>query len=184
MGLTARLATRVGERYTKSIYWAGCKDGREHFSRLPSASFEEQEPVDWPPCERCGESGPKATEPDSHATHAVYDTPSGDLEPGCLYFAPWLHDREGAKTYCLYWDNCTESHLMAVLPNGHHWDIDSRASNCGSPDDKLHRCWVKHGTPPNVTVDKNGLTCAAGAGSIQGGDYHGFLDKGAFVPNR
>ncbi len=30
-------------------------------------------------------------------------------------------------------------------------------------------------------VDKNGLTCAAGAGSIQAGDYHGFLRDGEFT---
>lgn len=43
------------------------------------------------------------------------------------------------------------------------------------------RCWVRHGEPPIVTVNKDGLTCAAGAGSIGigGGEryYHGFLQR-------
>ena len=78
-------------------------------------------------------------------------------------------------------DNCPGEHLYAVLPNGRYWDIDSRASNCGRPDDRTHRCWVRHGEPPNVTVDKQGDTCTAGAGSILADDYHGFLRAGEFV---
>lgn len=70
--------------------------------------------------------------------------------------------------------------LVVVLPNGHHWHLDSRCSNCTLPEDKEHRCWVRHGRPEDGTlhVDKDGLTCSAGAGSIQSGDYHGFLHNG------
>ena len=71
--------------------------------------------------------------------------------------------------------------LVVILPNRQPWNIDSRASNCTMPYDYEHRCWVRHGEPPNVTVDKNGLTCAAGAGSIQSGDYHGFLQNGVLT---
>lgn len=67
--------------------------------------------------------------------------------------------------------------LVVVTPGG-WWYIDSQASNCTKPDDKEHRCWVRHGEPPNVTVDKSGNTCAAGAGSIMIGSYHGFLRNG------
>lgn len=75
--------------------------------------------------------------------------------------------------------------LMAMTPGG-QWCIDGQASNCTKKEDrgaygKAHRCWVRHGTPPNVTVDKNGLTCSAGAGSIVAGTYHGFLRNGEFV---
>lgn len=72
--------------------------------------------------------------------------------------------------------------LHVILPNRQPWNIDSRASNCTMPYDYTHRCWVRHGEPPNVTVDKNGLTCAAGAGSIMAADYHGFLQNGALTP--
>lgn len=72
--------------------------------------------------------------------------------------------------------------LMVRCPNGKDWHVDSEASNCtrkGQP----HQCWVRHGDPrqANVTVDKNGDTCAAGAGSIQAGDYHGFLQAGVLT---
>jgi hypothetical protein len=70
--------------------------------------------------------------------------------------------------------------LACVCPDGHHWHIDGRASNCTMKDDKVHRCWVRHGRPEDGTlhVDKNGVTCAAGAGSIATGKWHGFLHKG------
>lgn len=117
----------------------------------------------------------------------LYSTASGDPEPGDLFWADWYHSKHEGVERCLFWDNCKGPHLMAVLPNGHHWDIDSRASNCASPEDRIHRCWVKEGTPPNITVGKGGVTCAAGAGSIAAGKWgknppwHGFLRNGQFV---
>jgi hypothetical protein len=93
--------------------------------------------------------------------------------------------------------------LAVKCPGGHVWMIDSRASNCPLPgqvraaaaehgegssehqaaqaQDEAHRCWVRHGEPPAITVDKDGTTCAAGAGSIQAGNYHGFLRSGVFT---
>lgn len=74
-------------------------------------------------------------------------------------------------------------YLMVRCPDGRDWAVDSRASNCGLPDDNEHRCWVRHGDPreARVTVDKNGLTCSVGAGSIQTEDWHGFLRDGQLV---
>ena len=79
-----------------------------------------------------------------------------------------------------YWDDQKGPHLMIVLPNGAHWCVDSRASNCELPNDRKHRCWVRHGDPETgvVHVDKKGITCKAGAGSIKMQDYHGFLHNG------
>jgi hypothetical protein len=69
--------------------------------------------------------------------------------------------------------------VACVLPDGSHWRVDSFASNCTKPGDKIHRCWVRHGSKPGVLhVDKKGLTCAAGAGSIQTKNFHGFLHNG------
>lgn len=91
------------------------------------------------------------------------------LPVGALYDAFWMHE----------WRTGPDGRsLTCVLPNGHHWHIDSRANNCGRPDDDEHRCWVRHGEPPAIHVDKNGNTCPAGAGSIQSGDWHGFLHHG------
>lgn len=66
-------------------------------------------------------------------------------------------------------------------PGGGDWTIDSRANNCTMPNDNEHRCWIRHGVVPNLTVDKNGKTCAAGAGSIQTSNWHGFLRDGFLV---
>ena len=94
--------------------------------------------------------------------------------PGAMWYAIWMPRNWD-------WDNETQPHLIVKTPSGGDWDIDSRASNCAKPDDKLHRCWVRHGTPPNVTVDKNGLTCPAGGGSIISRGWHGFLRQGRLV---
>jgi hypothetical protein len=99
-----------------------------------------------------------------------------DLPIGAMYDAYWLRDRgydewTGPDGLCLH-----------VKTPGGIWNIDSRASNCTMKDDNAHRCWVRHGSPLNpgeiIHVDKNGLTCQAGAGSIVCGNYHGFLHNG------
>ena len=96
--------------------------------------------------------------------------------PGAMHWETWLHE-DGRK--CAFWDNCDGRHLIVTCPNGREWDVDSRASNCTMPNDRTHRCWIRHGEVPNITVDKSGgATCAAGAGSILAGSYHGFLRNG------
>lgn len=86
------------------------------------------------------------------------------------------------------WDNETDPHLIVCCPNGddgvRDWDIDSRAKNCGLPSERLHRCWVRHGVAPLLTVDKNGVTCDAGAGSIALPKWHGFLTNGVLDTSR
>lgn len=95
-----------------------------------------------------------------------------DAPPGAMWDATWMSDwTKGSDGRC----------LVAKCPNGREWMIDGRASNCTMPQDNEHKCWVRHGEPPNITVDKNGRTCAAGAGSILSGDYHGFLRNGIFT---
>jgi hypothetical protein len=93
-----------------------------------------------------------------------------DAPPGAMWDANW-YGRKGPDGRC----------LAVKCPNGDDWIVDSRASNCTMPDDNEHRCWVRHGEPPRITVDKNGNTCQAGGGSIQAGGYHGFLRDGAFT---
>lgn len=111
-------------------------------------------------------------------TTQLYNTASGRPEPGDLYETDW-HPSEK----CPFWANCSGIHLQAILPNGDHWDIDSRASNCTMRDDRTHRCWIRTGSAQDGTihVDKNGPTCAAGAGSIAVEGYHGFLHHGHFT---
>jgi len=69
--------------------------------------------------------------------------------------------------------------VVCVLPDNNQWYIDGMARNCTKPSDTEHRCWVRHGSRPGIIhVDKNGLTCQAGAGSIQTSQFHGFLHHG------
>ena len=109
-----------------------------------------------------------------------------EMVPGDLFYlrehapAPGAHYR-----FCHGgWTNCNGMHLHCVLPDGTPWDIDSRCSNCTMRDDTLHRCWVRHGDPEHgetVHVDKSGLTCAAGGGSIVVPGFHGFLHHGKLL---
>lgn len=102
------------------------------------------------------------------------ETTLRDAPPGASWDAWWMPFGErGADGI----------HLMVRCPNGRDWHVDGQASNCTRPGDKTHKCWVRHGDPraANLTVDKNGETCAAGAGSIQAGDYHGFLQAGVLT---
>jgi hypothetical protein len=96
-----------------------------------------------------------------------------ELPPGAIYLADWmLHS--GSDVF-----RGPDGHsLIVILPNRHPWTIDGPANNCTMPGDTTHKCWIRHGMVPLITVDKVGHTCAAGGGSIQSGNYHGFLRNG------
>lgn len=203
--MNVRLIEEIGTRAWLRIYWGtGCVNGHGHnamrhitdsskaddqgFARSPG---DYSDPDVWPKrCETCG-----APVPDGHFLNRVshdgrrtvyqvhydrlYNTTSGKPEPGDAYWAPHYH--EDLKHHYCPWDNCDDprGHLMVVCPDGWLWDTDSRASNCTMKDDRTHRCWVKHGEPPNLHVDKSGHTCQAGSGSIASpGGWHGFLHNG------
>jgi hypothetical protein len=91
--------------------------------------------------------------------------------------------------------------LIVRMPGDHDWTVDGRASNCdskcvtcgqpysahkdlkreqcaGFTDSRPHQCWIRHGAAPLLTVDKAGVTCGAGAGSILVPGWHGFLRNG------
>lgn len=94
-----------------------------------------------------------------------------DAPAGAMWYAPWMDDVYTPQG---------EHNLMVKTPGG-DWHIDGQANNCTIPEDGQqhhHHCWIRHGDPPDITVDKNGITCGAGAGSIQAGNYHGFLRNG------
>lgn len=160
-------------------------DGTCNFE-LDSAEFPHEDPR-WPKACPCGYEF--RAEDEWQAGHRdLYVRIDGqpgvytlrDQVPGMMWDAPWMGEyARGVDGRC----------LVVVLPNGHEWMIDGPASNCTMKGEKTHRCWIRHGTPPKLTVDKNAgtsdasapTTCAAGAGSIQGGDYHGFLQGGVFT---
>jgi hypothetical protein len=121
-----------------------------------------------------------------------------DAPIGAIWNAPWMAEWNSYR-------GPDGRSLWARCPGGNDWGIDSRASNCDSPckvcgvpyhahkgitvfngqhsyEDARpeHKCWVRHGEPPELHVDKNGPTCGAGAGSIQTSNWHGFLHNGWF----
>ena len=105
---------------------------------------------------------------DTGAVLALADAP-----PGAMWDAVWWPDK-GPDGRC----------LMVRCPDGRDWMIDGRANNCTSPNDAEHRCWVRTGEVPNITVGKSApgqRTCSAGGGSIATQGYHGFLRDGAFT---
>lgn len=129
----------------------------------------------WPKvCDACGRG---FTDQDHHQlfqdqimrAHDGREWRMRELPPGACYDA-WWYPEKGADGRA----------LVVILPTGRPWHIDSRASNCTMPEDRVHRCWCRHGRPEDGTlhVDKNGVTCQAGAGSIAVEGYHGFLHNG------
>lgn len=96
-----------------------------------------------------------------------------DAPVGAIWRATWFEEH---KPFC-----GEDGKSYVVKTPGGEWMIDGRASNCTLPDDDTHKCWCRHGEAPNFTVDKVGNTCAAGAGSIIVGTYHGFLRNGELV---
>jgi hypothetical protein len=205
--MKTRFIEHIGTRAYLRVYWGeGCKPYGCHNAMIHLCDSNiihdpdlggkpsDYSPERWPiKCDQCGELIPHNFELlkkdgcfDSKDTvhyqvhhERLYNNPSGKPEPGDMYYETGFHSKTG--TCYKGWSNCDGKHLIAILPNGHEWDIDGRASNCTMPEDKIHRCWCRHGEVPEITVDKNGFSCAAGAGSILAGDYHGFLQNGNFT---
>lgn len=97
-----------------------------------------------------------------------------DAPDGAMWDATWFHS-------VLDWCGPDGRSIICRVPTNHDWNIDGRASNCTRPNEP-HKCWVRHGEVPNLTVDKSGgETCAAGAGSILTSTWHGFLRGGELV---
>lgn len=99
------------------------------------------------------------------------ETTIRNADAGAMWYAWWLDKMQKPQG----------KHCLEVKTPGGQWVIDAMASNCSMPDDRRqekHHCWIYSGTPPNITVSKDGITCSAGAGSIQCNDYHGFLRNG------
>jgi hypothetical protein len=133
----------------------------------------------WPRlCDACGGPFDSADQWQVNAHQLYRGSPDGklyttrDMPVGAMWDAWWM-----AK-YPQY-TGADGIALMVRTPGG-EWMVDSRCSNCTLPDDHVHKCWVRHGDPRtgNIHVDKNGVTCSAGAGSIISGSYHGFLHNG------
>lgn len=163
--------------------------GGIHSARKPLGTMpKDQQPKGWPPvsdpawptaCDKCGAelSDDNSTRHSGGRTlFKRYDN-GEPIEPykvvGAVIedreYGPFGHDGRS---------------LICTVPGPHPWHIDSRANNCTMPKDDVHRCWVRTGKPEDGTlhVGKSApgqTTCKAGAGSIQTGQWHGFLHHGA-----
>jgi hypothetical protein len=151
-----------------------------------NATEEEKKASLWPTiCQQCGKYQFRDTDFWQHFIESLYArTDTGekmtlrDAPPGAMWYADWMLS-EGHN-----WMKGPDGHCLMVKCPGGDWSPDQRASNCDMPDDDNHKCWVRHGAPPIVTVDKNGLTCHAGAGSIGQPTWHGFLTEGVLSESR
>lgn len=156
----------------------GPVDGDDHTSGdpllVPQHGITREDPR-WPVACVCGYAFHPVDEwqVSHHSLYRRVDTGEEmtlrEAPPGAMWYAPWMGE---------LWRGLDGRTVLVRLPNGHDWCIDGIASNCDKQHDRAHKCWVRHGEAPVLTVDKNGPTCGAGAGSIQAGDYHGFLRDG------
>jgi len=79
--------------------------------------------------------------------------------PGAMWYMPWLEARYPTEPDRPQpWGRGPDGRILHVQTPGGGWIIDGRANNCTMKDDNEHRCWIRHGTPPNITADKNGNT--------------------------
>lgn len=169
-------------------------DERGYYSVLGHADKNDER---WPKvCATCGEPFDYADEFQINADRLYAGAPDDKLYTmralpvGALYDATWLHGH-------MHGPGPDGIALMVVTPGG-TWHVDGEANNCTRPQreqrvengkaqtyltERTHQCWVRHGDPRTgeVHVDKNGNTCAAGAGSIMMERWHGFLHNGYLV---
>ncbi len=132
----------------------------------------------WPTHCDCGQSldGPGEWQLFPKELYQRQDQPEStpitldEAQPGALWRQPWLEDNEAYRG--------VDGHSWMCRTPGGDWMIDGPANNCTMKGDTKHKCWCRHGTAPEFHVDKSGITCAAGAGSIVAGNYHGFLHNG------
>jgi hypothetical protein len=111
----------------------------------------------WP--QRCGPDG----------RYLVVRTPGGDWEVDSR-----CSNCDSPCSGCGQPYHAHAGGLCRLLAPGEAYDREKHYYRDARP----HKCWVRHGAAPDITVDKAGVTCGAGAGSIMCGNYHGFLRGG------
>jgi hypothetical protein len=197
MGIPVFFCERTGRRFYHRVFHCGeCG----HHMKVPCDQADYDAFGDGPRAERsCAECGATITQNGCGSVEEFQRADTGalltELPPGAVYEVLGYYDdrkpynwrqspREDGKRFIVTRRNEQDGRVLAcVCPDGHHWTIDARASNCTMPDDDGHWCWVRHGRPEDGTlhVDKEGVTCAEGAGSIQTSQWHGFLHNGQLV---
>ncbi|MCX6024625.1 MAG: hypothetical protein NTZ05_23415 [Chloroflexi bacterium] len=93
-------------------------------------------------------------------TDGRFDTPTGEPEPGDMWFDPEPAGRWDSEAHQ---ERGGGPHLTVRLPNRWDWDMDGPMSN--GPG------WERAGDPPHITA----------APSIVAGDWHGWLRGGELI---
>jgi hypothetical protein len=168
-----------GYHQAKNLIGDFANDLRKHsnggkvYPDPPPRSAYELDPR-WPMRAACGYIF-EATDNWQVFERALYSTPTGELITldeaaiGACWDA-WWYKRKGPDGRA----------LVVKCPDGYEWAVDQRCRACTLPTESHHHCWVRHGSPEDgsLHIDKDGLTCGAGAGSIMTGKWHGYLDHG------
>jgi hypothetical protein len=154
------------------------EDRRFHTQELPE---QDHSSALWPTRCVCGYQFLESDEWQTFVTSIFRRIDNGqemtlrDAPVGAMWDAFWFHDHAP-------WCGSDGKALMCKLPGNHDWHIDGPSTNCPWKDSHpTHKCWVRHGVPPMLTVDKSGDTCPVGAGSIAIPGWHGFLRNGELV---
>ena len=97
--------------------------------------------------------------------------------PGAMW---WVECGTRSDGSCVYrWGDCPGRHIHIRLPDGRVFAPDSRAANCGRPEDGHHRCWRTTGEPPNLSIVGSGCGSMFSIGAIPPRfPFHGWLRGG------
>jgi hypothetical protein len=94
-----------------------------------------------------------------HCDYAFVDEDNWQVFPEAIYrtqegaFMTLRNAPAGAMWFCdwMPWKGA-DGHSLVVKTPGGEWCVDSQASNCTRKDDKVHRCWIRHGSVPDITA--------------------------------
>lgn len=181
--MRTRFAKRLKAGAVLEQYWydnLGCRHHKasSEFLDDPLDTWDAEDYEEWrweSKCDSCGVPAPRNAAKRVKPT-SLYNTPTGGLEPGSLYWCTNYPDD-------YFWDNHKGPYLGLVAPNGFHWIIDSRAKNCKSPMDQRHRCWRWIGDPEvgNITIVQDHTTCSPDPlPVIRLGSWSGRVEDGTF----
>jgi hypothetical protein len=140
---------------------------------------------DWPKLCACGYEFEPTDAWDTFTPHLYRRVDNGitttlrDAPPGAMWYADWVIYRQDQG-----WFVGPDGHCLMIRGfYGRDFCPDQRARNCTLPDNDEHKCWVRVGEVPNITIGKTGgRTCGAGAGSFFFTDaWHGFCENGELV---
>ncbi len=194
MPIKLKLVKETGQRVYVRVYWNeggldpaqhkgwSYHDAMQHIGDLPvDANISGHEVTDaeyeqyfarWPHvCEICGKPAPPRGHEDVHYTifyEHLYDSPPRLLQPGDVFYTPWMHDSPDCFSVVL-------PLKMSYDFRYYTWNNYQISSSCNHGNRQLHKCWNSSGTPPDVTVSPSILYY------IPGYRWHGHIRNGEII---